>query len=87
MHISKQPSFRERVNVIATNDEMIEYAHVDQCESFLYAQSDQFIRLGRLCNSRRVLGCISGCNHHLLRSALAVHFRTLQVAPASVRGE
>ena len=48
---------------------------------------DEFVGLTWFGDSRRMLGFVSGCHHHLFGSVKAVHFRTLRVAPASGRGE
>ena len=55
LHILDKSTFREGVNLIATDDKMIKYAHVYQCESILYASCDKFIRLRRRLGSRRVI--------------------------------
>jgi hypothetical protein len=66
---------------------MIEESHVDGSERLFQFSRDELIRLALIFYARWVLGFISGCHHHLLDWVKAVHFRTLQVAPASVRGE
>jgi hypothetical protein len=66
---------------------MIQNPHVHQRQRIAQALRDEFIGVAGFGDARRMLGFVSECNHPLFGWVPAVHFRTLQVAPASVRGE
>jgi hypothetical protein len=66
---------------------VIEESDVDERERLLHPLRDELVRLTRFSHARGMLGFISRCHHPLFGWVHAVHFRTLRVAPASVRGE
>jgi hypothetical protein len=84
---SDQPTLRQRYADALAHDDVIEQANVHQCKSLLHPLRNQLVGLTRLGDAGWVLGFISRCHHHLFDWGKAVHFRTLRVAPASVRGE
>jgi len=84
---SEQSTFGERHADTVADDDVIEEADVDEGQRLLDALGDEFVGLTWFGDSRRMLGFVSGCHHHLFGSVKAVHFRTLRVAPASGRGE
>jgi hypothetical protein len=85
--ISEESRFCERHADAVTDDEVIEHANVDERERILEPARDELVGVARLRDSAWMLGFISRCHHHLFGWAKAVHFRTLRVAPASIRGE
>jgi hypothetical protein len=84
---SDEPALGERQAAVVGHDQMIEHADVDQLQCLAQAPRDEFIGVTGLGDAGRMLGFVSECNHHLFGWVPAVPFRTLQVAPASVRGE
>lgn len=87
LHMSNKSTFCERHADAVTHDEMIEHANVDECERILEPARDELVGVAGFRDSAWMLGFISRCHHHLFGWAKAVHFRTLRVAPASIRGE
>jgi hypothetical protein len=84
---SNKSALRQRNIGPVANDDVIQQPDVDQRQRLFDPLGDQFVRLAGLGDPGGVLGFISRCHHHLFDWGKAVHFRTLRVAPASVRGE
>ena len=87
LHILEKSRFRERQAAVVGDDHVIEHADVDQLQGFAQPARHQLVGLAGLGDAGGMLGFISRCHHHLFGWVQAVYFRTLRVAPASVRGE